>query len=60
MTAIADPVRRPLLTAPSSALLAAGITLVLWASAFVGIRAVGADFSPGALTLGRLVIGALV
>lgn len=34
--------------------------MVLWASAFVGIRAVGADFSPGALTLGRLLIGSLV
>ncbi|MEJ7770388.1 MAG: DMT family transporter [Geodermatophilaceae bacterium] len=40
--------------------MAAGITVVLWASAFVGIRAVGADFSPGALTLGRLLIGSLV
>lgn len=40
--------------------LAAGVTVVLWASAFVGIRAVGEDFSPGALTLGRLVVGALV
>jgi len=47
-------------TAPSAALLAAGITVVLWASAFVGIRTVGVDFSPGPLTLGRLVIGALV
>ncbi|MBA3410937.1 MAG: DMT family transporter [Geodermatophilaceae bacterium] len=52
--------RRRMWTAPSAALLAAGITVVLWASAFVGIRAVGVDFSPGPLTLGRLVIGALV
>jgi len=42
------------------ALVAAGVTVVLWASAFVGIRAVGADFSPGPLTLGRLVVGAIV
>ncbi len=48
------------LSAPSLALVAAGVTVVLWASAFVGIRAVGEDFSPGALTLGRLVVGALV
>jgi len=34
--------------------------VVLWASAFVGIRAVGADFSPGPLTLGRLLVGSLV
>jgi len=41
-------------------LVAAGVTVVLWASAFVGIRAVGADFSPGPLTLGRLLVGSLV
>ena len=35
------------------------VTVVLWASAFVGIRAVGDTFSPGSLTLGRLVVGAL-
>jgi drug/metabolite transporter (DMT)-like permease len=39
------------------ALAAALTTLVFWASAFVGIRAVGGDFSSGALALGRLVIG---
>jgi drug/metabolite transporter (DMT)-like permease len=42
------------------ALSAAGITLLLWASAFVGIRAAGDDFSPGALALGRLLVGAAV
>jgi drug/metabolite transporter (DMT)-like permease len=42
------------------ALLAALITVVLWASAFVGIRAAGDDLSPGALTLGRLAIGSIV
>lgn len=41
-------------------LVAAGVTVVLWASAFVGIRAVGATFSPGALALGRLVVASLV
>ncbi|NRQ48842.1 DMT family transporter [Aeromicrobium sp. YC3-14] len=35
------------------------VTVLLWASAFVGIRAVGDTFSPGSLTLGRLVIGAV-
>lgn len=34
-------------------------TLVLWASAFVGIRHLGETFSPGALSLGRLVVGAV-
>jgi drug/metabolite transporter (DMT)-like permease len=39
------------------ALLAALVTVVLWSSAFVGIRAAGEDLSPGALSLGRLAIG---
>ncbi|WP_069161489.1 DMT family transporter [Nocardia altamirensis] len=37
------------------ALAAAAVTVVLWASAFVFIRAAGADFSPGALAFGRLL-----
>jgi drug/metabolite transporter (DMT)-like permease len=41
-------------------LLAATITVLLWASAFVAIRHVGADFSPGALSLGRLLVGSVV
>ncbi|MBT2537417.1 DMT family transporter [Arthrobacter sp. ISL-69] len=39
---------------------AVAVTVVLWASAFVGIRAVGPSFSPGSLTLGRLAIAAVV
>jgi drug/metabolite transporter (DMT)-like permease len=39
---------------------AAAVTLVLWSSAFVGIRAAGDDFSPGALALGRLAVAAVV
>ncbi|MCW2824341.1 MAG: EamA family transporter, partial [Aeromicrobium sp.] len=35
------------------------VTVLLWASAFVAIRALGDTFSPGSLTLGRLVVGAL-
>jgi drug/metabolite transporter (DMT)-like permease len=42
------------------ALLAALVTVVLWASAFVGIRAAGEELSPGALSLGRLAIGSAV
>lgn len=41
------------------ALAAALLTVTLWASAFVGIRAVAPDLSPGSLALGRLVIGSL-
>jgi drug/metabolite transporter (DMT)-like permease len=40
-------------------LLAAGVTMVLWASAYIAIRAVGEHYSPGAMALGRLVVGAL-
>jgi drug/metabolite transporter (DMT)-like permease len=35
---------------------AALVTVVLWASAFVGIRSAGTSFSPGALSLGRLSV----
>jgi drug/metabolite transporter (DMT)-like permease len=42
------------------ALAAAGVTVVLWASAFVSIRSAGSAYSPGALALGRLLTGAVV
>jgi drug/metabolite transporter (DMT)-like permease len=51
------------LRAPRSealALGAAGVTLVLWASAFVGIRSAGHHLSPGSLGLGRLIVATLV
>jgi drug/metabolite transporter (DMT)-like permease len=41
-------------------ILAVVVTLLAWASAFVAIRGVGEDFSPGALALGRLLIGTAV
>lgn len=41
-----------------AALTAALTTVVLWASAFVGIRSAGKSLSPGPLTLGRLLVGA--
>lgn len=50
------------LPAPRAAWLppaAVAVTLLLWASAFVAIRHLGRDFSPGSLTLGRLAVGAL-
>jgi drug/metabolite transporter (DMT)-like permease len=40
------------------ALGAALVTVVLWASAFVGIRAVADDLSPGSFALGRLLVAA--
>lgn len=42
-----------------AALVAAGTTVVLWASAFVAIRAAGEHFSPGSLALGRLAVASL-
>ncbi|WP_253943777.1 DMT family transporter [Nocardioides marmotae] len=39
---------------------AVGVTLVLWASAFVAIRHLADDFGPGSLSLGRLLVGSLV
>lgn len=39
------------------ALAAAMVSVVLWSSAYVGIRDVADTFSPGALTVGRLAVG---
>jgi drug/metabolite transporter (DMT)-like permease len=49
-------------TAPSKALplIAAGVTVLAWASAFVAVRHVGSDFTAGPLALGRLAVGSLV
>jgi len=41
------------------ALAAITVTVVLWASAFVGIRDVAGAFSPGSIALGRLTVGVL-
>ena len=48
------------MSAVNAGAVAAGITVVLWASAFVGIRAAGEDLSAGPLTLGRVLVGAVV
>jgi drug/metabolite transporter (DMT)-like permease len=36
------------------------VSVALWASAFVGIRAAGPHFAPGPLAVGRLLIGSVV
>jgi drug/metabolite transporter (DMT)-like permease len=41
-------------------LFAALVSVVLWAAAFVGIRAAGRSFSPGPLALGRLALGSVL
>ena len=45
--------RRP----PVAALAAMTVTVLAWASAFVGIRGVGRAYEPGPLALGRLLLG---
>ena len=42
------------------AVVAIGVTVVLWASAFVAIRHVIPEVSAGALALGRLIVGSVV
>ncbi|HEY3529349.1 MAG TPA: DMT family transporter [Nocardioides sp.] len=49
----------PLSERPWLPLAAVATTLLLWASAFVAIRHLGADFSAGALSLGRLLVGSV-
>jgi drug/metabolite transporter (DMT)-like permease len=44
-----------------TAALAAGLTtVILWGSAFVGIRAAGQALVPGSITLGRLVVASAI
>jgi drug/metabolite transporter (DMT)-like permease len=47
-------------TSQRRAAFAALVSVVLWASAFVGIRSAATDYSPGALAFGRITVGALV
>lgn len=53
MTAVASPTRRDVLP-----LVAIGVTVLLWASAFVAIRHVITEISAGPMALGRLLVGA--
>ena len=41
------------------ALGAALVTVTLWASGFVGVRAAARDLSPGSVALGRLLVGSI-
>jgi drug/metabolite transporter (DMT)-like permease len=50
----------PAPTAKHLPLFAALVSVVLWAAAFVGIRAAGRSFSPGPLALGRLALGSVL
>jgi drug/metabolite transporter (DMT)-like permease len=55
LTAVAAPPVTHRLLVPA----AAAVTVVLWGSAFIGIRSAGFDYSPGALALGRIFVGTL-
>lgn len=57
MTSTSSPTTSTTTTPGSRPLLAVATTLLLWASAFVAIRHLVHDFSPGALSLGRLLVG---
>jgi drug/metabolite transporter (DMT)-like permease len=57
---IAAPPRPETRRATGILLALVAFTLFAWASAFVAIRGVGEDLSPGALALGRLLIGTAV
>ncbi|MDW4908120.1 DMT family transporter [Streptomyces sp. ADMS] len=52
-----SPPSRPAPRTEVLAAVAACVTVVLWASAFVSIRSAGAAYSPGALALGRMLAG---
>jgi drug/metabolite transporter (DMT)-like permease len=60
MPAVVDTTVEPRGRADVPALAAALVTVVAWASAFVGIRAAGEDIAAGPLTLARLLSGGAV
>lgn len=61
MTTTTEPTTPTRIAPPAWLPVAAGgVTLVMWASAFVVIRHVAHDVSPGALGAGRLIVAALV
>ncbi|WP_231729556.1 MULTISPECIES: EamA family transporter [Microbacterium] len=55
-----DPQGSPARSRGALVLLAAAVTVVLWASAFIGIRGAGPHYDPGALALLRMAVGTLV
>jgi drug/metabolite transporter (DMT)-like permease len=61
VTSTQAPVVPPIHARPAAWLpaTAMAVTLLLWSSAFVAIRHLGHDVTPGALSLGRLLVAAL-
>lgn len=60
MTARPGPIPLPAAAVDWLALAAALTSVILWASAFVGIRALADDVSPGPLAFGRLLVGSVM
>ena len=60
MTLTATPAARAAAGRAWLPTLAAVVTLVLWASAFVAIRHLGHEVAPGPLSLGRLLVASVV
>lgn len=54
------PDRRAHVTPDVAALAAGLVTVMLWGSAFVGIRAAGRSLSPGSVALGRLLVSSAI
>lgn len=59
MTLPRDSAQTPASRVSPRVLIAIGITVIAWASAFVVIRGVAPHFGGGALALGRLAVGSL-
>ncbi|RZS91332.1 drug/metabolite transporter (DMT)-like permease [Motilibacter rhizosphaerae] len=59
MTTLQDPEPTVQVGPPASVLAAVAVTVCAWASAFLAIRGVRDGFAPGALALGRLLVGGL-
>jgi len=55
----AAPVAAPGRRGAALVVAAVAVTVVLWASAFIGVRAAGHDYDPGALALGRQLAGSI-
>jgi drug/metabolite transporter (DMT)-like permease len=58
---VEQPARQPAAALRDTPALLAGLTtVVLWGSAFVGIRAAGEKLAPGSITLARLLVSAAI
>jgi drug/metabolite transporter (DMT)-like permease len=59
MAELSSPVRAPAADHRTAVIAAAGLTVAVWASAFIAIRYDGRHFGPGELAFGRLLVGSI-